>query len=172
MSLHSQNGFTLLELVVATAVVGLILPLTITFTFQVIRGTARINQDLVIQQDLDNASTWFNRDLSQAQQINLADQGTATSIRIDWLDETGWGADSGNPAHYVEYSLVGTDLQRIYDGVTSIVGRSVASITFSRTCTSICNVVSVSITSAYSGATASLDYNITPRGDNPLEYNP
>ena len=165
MSIHNEKGFTLLELMAATAVMGLILPLVITFTFQVIRGTARIQQDLVIQQDLDNASTWFSRDLSQAQIIDLDDVGTpSSSVRMDWVDETGWGADSGNPAHYVAYSLVETDLQRIYDGVTSIVGRNVASITFSRTG----DVVTVSITSAYSGATATLDYYITPRTDNPL----
>ena len=169
MSIHSQKGFTLMELVVATAVVGLILPLVITFTFQVVKGTARVNQDLVVQQDLDNASLWFNRDLSQAQQIDLADQATASSIRVDWLDATGWGADSGNPAHYSAYSLVGTDLLRDYDGVTSIVGRRVTAITFSRTCTTVCEVVSVSITSAYSGATTTLDYNISPRADAPLE---
>ena len=170
MIIHSERGFTLLELMAATAVAGLILPLAITFTFQVIRGTARIQQDLVIQQDLDNASTFFNRDLSQAQQIDLDDQGTASSLRIDWVDETGWGADSGDPAHYAAYSHSGSDLLRDYDGTVSIVGRNVASITFSRTCTSVCAVVSVSITSAYSGATATLDYNITPRADNPLEY--
>lgn len=170
MSINSEKGFTLLELMAATAVMGLILPLVITFTFQVIRGTARIQQDLVIQQDLDNASTWFTRDLSQAQTIDLDNGETKPSLRIDWVDETGWGSDSGSPAHYVEYTLDAPNLLRDYDGTVSIVGRNVAAIEFSRTCPSICEVVSVKITSAYSGATATLDYNITPRTDAPLEY--
>ena len=66
MSINSEKGFTLLELMAATAVMGLILPLVITFTFQVIRGTVRIQQDLVIQQDRDNDSPWFTRDLSKS----------------------------------------------------------------------------------------------------------
>ena len=168
MSLRSEKGFTLLELMAATAVMGLILPLVISFTFQVIQGTARTNQDMVIQRDLDNASIWLNRDLSQAQRTNLADQETqVNNIRVEWLDETGWAGN--NPEHYVEYSLSGSHLLRDYDGTISIAARNVASIIFSRTCTSVCEIISVSTTSAYSSATTTLNHNITPRTDNPLE---
>jgi prepilin-type N-terminal cleavage/methylation domain-containing protein len=168
MRLHSEKGFTLLELMAATAVMGLILPLVIIFTFQVIHGTVRTNQDMVIQRDLDNASIWFNRDLSQAQRTDLADQETQVdNIRVEWLDETGWAGD--NPEHYVAYSLSGSNLLRDYDGTINIAARNVATIIFSRTCTSVCEIISVSTTSAYSGATTTLNYNITPRTDNPLE---
>ena len=165
MSIHSQKGFTMLELLAATAVAGLILPLVITFTFQVIRGTASINQDLVIQQDLDNASIWFTRDLSQAQTTDLPDDGLPyTTMRVDWTDKTGWG--EANPTHSVIYTLSGTNLQRNYDGTINFAARNVSSITFSRNG----DFITVSITSTYSGATATLKYNITPRTDNPLEY--
>ena len=167
MSMRGQRGFTLLELLVALGIGALVVPVVVMSIFQVTRGTARINRDLVIQQDMDNASAYFTRDLSQAQTTDLPDNGLPyPSMRVDWIDETGWAGE--NPAHYAVYSLSGSDLQREYDGVVSIVGRNVESIEFSRPVDS--DFVTVSITSTYGGATENLSYFITPRTDNPLEY--
>ena len=167
MSMRGQRGFTLLELLVALGIGALVMPVVVVSIFQMTRGTARINRDLVIQQDLDNASAYFTRDLSQAQTTDLPADGLPyASMRVDWVDETGWGAESGDPEHYAIYSLSGSAFQREYDGVVSIVARNVESVLFSRTG----DFVTVSISSTYGGATENLSYYISPRSDNPLEY--
>ena len=159
-----QRGFTLVELLVAIAIAGLIMPVVASGIFQVTRGTVQINRDQVVLQDIDGASAWINRDLSQAQTTNLNDGETLDTMRVDWVDQTGWAA-AGAESHFAEYTLSGTDLLREYDGETQIVARRVANIQFSRSG----KFITVAITSTLRDSTVTLSYFITPRSDGALQ---
>ena len=159
--MRGQRGFTLIEMLVAMAVAGMIVPVVASAIFQISSGTIRINNDFVIQQDIDGASNWLNRDLSQAQTIDLADGAPSVNhVRVDWVDLTGW-VTQGQEAHYVEYTLSGTNLMRNYDGALSIAARRVANIQFSRSG----RFITVSITSSLREQAETLTYFITPRVD-------
>ena len=167
MTRRGQRGFTLVEILVAMAIGGMLLPVLVSGIFQLVRGTVRINTDLVVLQDVDGASAWINRDLSQAETTDLPnDQQPYPTMRVDWVDETGWAVE-GAESHYAEYTVATstTDLLRDFDGVTQIVARRISSIQFSRNGT----YVSVTITSALRDTSETLTYFITPRADGALQ---
>ena len=158
--MSSQRGFTMIELLVAMVVAGLVMPVVVTSIFQIVRGTDRVNSDNVALADIDNASTWINRDLSLAQQVldpatlnPLVDcaTGTQPDIRAQWVDETGWAVE-GQEGHYAEYAIdPGTTiLKRNYDGTDWIVGRHVTSIAF---CRELSGLIHMDIASTSSGST-------------------
>ena len=164
MTRRRERGFTLIELLVAMAIGGLIVPVVVSGIFVVTRGTDKINTDLVILQDIDGASAWINRDLSQALTTNLGNPETLNTMRVDWVDQTGWAVE-GAESHFAEYTLVGTDLVREFDGEDQIVARRIADIQFSR----VDNFITVAITSTLRSTTESLTYFVTPRADGALQ---
>ena len=91
MSMLGRRGFTLIEILVAMAIAGLVLPALVSSIYQMTRGTTTARLDFIIQQDIDVASTWFNRDLSQALTTDVADGAApVNSMRVDWIDQSGW----------------------------------------------------------------------------------
>ena len=146
------------------AIGGLIVPVIVSGIFLVTRGTDQINTDLVILQDIDGASAWINQDVSQAMTTNLANPETLSTMRVDWVDQTGWAVD-GAEAHFAEYTLVGTDLMREFDGETQIVARRIADIQFTRDGT----FITVAITSTLRNTTETLTYFVAPRTDGALQ---
>ena len=164
--MQGQQGFTIVELLVGMAISGMIMSAIVSGIFQMIHGTARVNNGLIVQQDIDRASSWFNRDLSQAQTTDIVDLAApVNNIRVDWTDLTGW-ATEGAEDHYVEYDIVPgtTNLKREQDGESRIIARYVANIEFSRSG----NLITVSITSSFSGGVEKLNYFVTPRTDGAL----
>ena len=164
MNPRRERGFTLIEILVAMAIGGLLVPVVVSGIFAVTRGTQQINTDLVILQDIDGASAWINRDLSQALTTNLNNSETLNTMRVDWVDLTGW-ATEGAEAHFAEYTLVGTDLQREFDGETQIVARRISNIEFSR----VDDFITVAISSTLRNTTTTLSYFVTPRADGALQ---
>ncbi len=162
MSTPGQRGFTVLELLLVVFVVGLVVPVVLTMVIQMSRGTNRINTEMVIQNEVDTASGWFSRDLSQARTTDVADDPdiSVNHMRVGWDDKTGW-AVPGQEAHYAEYTLSGTNLMRDYDGIPTTVARYVADIQFSRDG----DFISVVITSSLSDQGHTLSYFVTPRAD-------
>ena len=164
MTRSGQRGFTLIEILVAMAIGGLLVPVVVSGIFAVTRGTQQINTSLVILQDIDGASAWINRDLSQAMTTNLNENETLNTMRVDWIDLTGW-ATEGAESHFAEYTVVGTDLMREYDGATQIVARRISNIAFSR----VDNFITVAISSTLRETTTTLSYFVTPRTDGALQ---
>ena len=176
MKMRGQHGFTLIELMLAMAISGTVLSVVVSGIFQIVTGTARINTDLIIQQDIDSASSWFRRDLSQAQATDVEDGAPSEpSMVVSWIDETVAGAAS--PNHCVRYYVEpGTTLlKRNYDGgsgtdctidgAIATVGRYVEDIQFSRSG----KFISIAITSSLGERTQSLNYFVTPRPDGDLQ---
>ena len=176
MSMLGQKGFTLLEILVALAIGGLIVPATTAAIWQIATGTARVNTSLIVQQDLDIASSWFTRDLSQTRTTDVVDKllvpetTPVDSMIVGWVDETADGS-----AHCVRYYVEDGLLKRNYDGgggtdcmvdgTVGIVGRYVAEIWFSRSG----DFITVAITTSQGGDTKALSYFVTPRSDNEIE---
>lgn len=155
----------MIEIMMAMAIAGMIMPVVASSIFLITRGTVRMNNDFVVQQDIDSASNWVNRDLSQALTIDLADGAPSVNhVRVDWTDLTGW-ATQGSEGHYVEYTISGTNLMRNYDGAASIAARRIADIQFSRSG----RFITVAITSSLREQAETLSYFITPRTDGALQ---
>lgn len=168
-----QAGFTLLEMLVAIAVAGVIAPLVTSAIYQITAGTETIDQRTVALADIDNAASWISLDLSLAQ--DLLDPvtlnplvscatGTQPSIRAQWTDQTFWGQSS--PAHVAEYSIEPgtTRLQRNYDGFVSIVGRYISDLSL---CLDAQGIVRFDIASTVEGRTPftkALHLQVSPRG--------
>ena len=165
MSMRSRMGFTLIEILIAMVVAGLILPPLATAIYQMTRVTMRVNREVVVQSDIDVASSYFNRDLSQAQRTVLADGGQASDLRVDWRDQTQYG--QANPDHYAHYYIdAGTSLlMRDYDGTVSIVARHVEAVLFARSG----NLITVTITSTLDKQSQQLSYLIEPRWGRDLQ---
>ncbi len=69
------------------------------------------------------------------------------AVTLSWVDYTGFES-TNYTSHSSSYILSGTNLQRTYDGVTSIVGRHITSVGFTQNG----RVISVIITATGSGA--------------------
>ena len=166
MTPRRERGFTLIEILVAMAIGGLLVPVVVSGIFTITRGTQQLNTSLVIMQDIDGASAWINRDLSQALTTDLAAEPApaVNHMRVDWTDLTGW-ATEGSEDHYAEYTLSGTDLVRDFDGTTQIVARRISDIAFSR----VDNFITVAISSTLRETTTTLSYFVTPRTDGALQ---
>ena len=176
MNILGQKGFTLLEILVALAIGGLIVPATAASIWQIVTGTSGVNTSLIVQQDLDIASSWFTRDLSQTLNTDVvSDDPPVSSMSLSWIDETKAGETS--PVHCVRYYVepATTLLKRNYDGgsgsdctvdgTVGIVGRYVDSILFSRSG----DFITVAITSSQGGEATALSYFVTPRSDKGIQ---
>ena len=147
------------------------MPLIASAIFQITRGTEQISARTVATADVASLAPWLHRDLAVAQtivdpvtQAPLIDctTGTQPSIRVSWIDATGWGV--ADPEHYAEYAIVAgtTVLEREYDGTVGIVARHVTGLAF---CQDTTGLVHLDLTSTVQGSTAytkSLSFYVTP----------
>jgi len=107
---RDQRGFSLAELMVATAIMGLIM--AGIFVFQVggqrayLFGSGRVET----QQNARVALDLITRELRSATSITTL--ASATSITFVWKDEA-------NASHTIQYALSGTTLNRTFDGETT-----------------------------------------------------
>jgi len=127
-----RNGYTLVEMLVALPIGAAILLVVVAGIFQIMRGGVNVSEKSIALADIDHAFNWLTRDLVQAQETSLSDgEEPVSAITISWSDLTHWAQDEGSINHAASYMLSGTNLQRIYDGETTIVARYVTNIGFS-----------------------------------------
>jgi len=105
----NQKGFTLVELIVAIAITGLIISAITVTIFQLFSISARSDSHMLAVRQVQNAGYWISHDAQMAQQepVIVNDGGQLESIFLTW---EGWDTT----LHEVTYTLEDTELKRSY----------------------------------------------------------
>ena len=111
----SEKGLSLVELVMAIAITGIIVGFLGTAIYQILLSSEYGNGRLTAMHELQNAAHWFSLDVQQA---TNASTGGGLSLTL-----------SDNSS--VTYSLAGTELRRTAGGIQKIVARNITSANFS-----------------------------------------
>ena len=128
----NQKGFTLIEILVAMLVGGMITAGVITGIFQIVYGAGQIREESVALADIDNAAHWLTRDVVLGRSTDLVDgEPQVSQMTLTWNDSTWWAEQEESVSHSVIYTYSGTALQRNYDGVVTTVGRHLTDVGFS-----------------------------------------
>jgi Tfp pilus assembly protein PilE len=110
-----ECGLTMVELIIAAAVTGLIVSFLGTSIHQMFTVTEYGNDSLTAMHELQNAAYWFNLD---GQRAVTADANGGLVLTIS--DESS-----------ITYSLVGTELRRTADGSQMTLAQNISSADFS-----------------------------------------
>ena len=113
---RKQRGFTLIELMLAIAISGIITGGITTTIFQVVIGSARTNNHMTAVRHVQEAGYFVSRDVQMAQIVQLtpAPDPDGFPLTLTWTD---WGSSE---VHQVTYTLEDipdsdlTNLQRSY----------------------------------------------------------
>lgn len=100
----NQAGFTLIELMVALTITGIVTAAVTMITFQVFNGEALANNHMDAITRVQNAGSQISRDANMAQ----AYTSDGDSCTLTWSD---W---ENNEQHEVIYSLENNELRRDY----------------------------------------------------------
>ena len=100
---------------------------------QIAFGTSRSNSQTIALTDIENAALSIKKDLMVTQSTNLTDGAPVqqSSVMLSWTNYSAF-TSANTSAHSISYILSGTELQRTYDGLVSIVGRSITYLGFTR----------------------------------------
>jgi len=109
-----QAGMTMVELVVAIAITGIIVVFLSTAIYQIITVSAYGNDRLTALHELQNTAQWFNLD---SQEARTAIGGNQLVLTL---------ADNST----ISYSLVSTELRRASGGSQMILARNITSASF------------------------------------------
>lgn len=102
-----QGGFTIIELLVALAITGLITGGATMAIFQVFAGNARTSNHMTAVRQVQNAGYWISHDTQMAQSVDTDNLTPPEILKLTWTD---W--ESGD-VHQVIYTLlVDNKLQR------------------------------------------------------------
>jgi prepilin-type N-terminal cleavage/methylation domain-containing protein len=113
--MKGQGGVTLVELLIAIAVTGIIVGFLGTAIYQISTVTEYGSDRLTAMHELQNASHWFSRD---GQRAITATGGDGLALTL-----------SDNSS--IDYSLVGTELRRTAGGTRMTLARNITGATFS-----------------------------------------
>ena len=137
----------MVELVVTTAVTGVIVAFLGIVIYQILNVTGYGNDRLIAGHELENAAYWLNRD---GQQASAASGGSGLALTL-----------SDNSS--VTYSLSGTELRRNAGGAYIILARNITGLNFA-----VSNrVITMSLTSAPQGR-----YSVSENGTYQVNLRP
>ena len=117
MKNRNEPGFTLVEMVIAVFITGIIVSFLGTAIYQIFTVAEYGNDRFTALHELQNAAYWFNRD---GQQATTATGGSTLALTLS--DNT-----------TVTYSLSGAELRRTTGGTPMTLARNISSASFSVT---------------------------------------
>ena len=108
-----QKGFTVVELIIAIAISGVIAGAGTTAIFQVITGSARSNNHMTAVRQVQNAGYRVSRDAQMAQSVVFDDPATTEVLEFLTLSWTDWDSDDGHRVAYTLESISGSGLKNL-----------------------------------------------------------
>lgn len=156
---RSQKGFTLVELVIAIALAGIIGAAITVSTHQVITGTTLSNDRNTAVNQVRNACHWISRDVQMAQTVD-DNPGGARLLELTWVE---W---AGTP-RTVYYVLQVGELWRHYGGQQTLIAQYIKPKGAGTDChwDELEKVLSVNISAEVSGKTETRAFQVKPRPD-------
>ena len=122
MSNVHERGFTLLEILVSMAIIGLLAVPMIGAIGQTVVRTEDNNTRIRALVPMENAGRWLGGDIRIAQDTSLATSSSDVTLGLtwtDWADASQYDEYSAGSVAYTRYratySLNGTDLERLYE---------------------------------------------------------
>jgi prepilin-type N-terminal cleavage/methylation domain-containing protein len=132
--MNRQAGMTMVELITALAITGIIVAFLGTAIYQIMTVSQRGNNEFTAMHELQNAAFWFTKD---GQEAKAAVGGSQVVLTL---------ADNST----VTYALTGTSLKRTVGSLQTVLARNIASAAF----TVNARLVTMSLTSTPAGQTA------------------
>ena len=83
---RGEKGFTVIEILVAMAIVALVAHAATITTFQVIHSSERSNSYLTAMQQVQNAGYWISRDAQMAESISTDNLSFPNLVIINWTE--------------------------------------------------------------------------------------
>ena len=125
-----QKGTTLLELLVALAIMGMVMSGIVALIFQEYRGTNIAKASVTVAHEMGKAARWISHDGVMAENTNLMEGADpANHLALTWVERS----DFADIPHSSSYYLEGTQLRRDYDGTVTTVAQDISKIEFSQT---------------------------------------
>ena len=150
-STRGQDGFTLVEVLIALGIAALITSALGTAIFQILDRSARGGETVRALNDIQNAGQWLYLDGERAETTDLEESASPVdNMRLDWVTD--------GVSHTATYTIDGTELVRDHNGVLTTVARYVSNADFS-----ISNrLITVNLTSTpgSTGTSKDITYNI------------
>lgn len=113
--MNREKGFTLVELLIATAITGLMVSALGTAVFQITRAAEYGNAKLTAVHEIQNVARWFNLDGQRAVAANV-NNGLLLTVSDNSL---------------ITYAVNGTELRRTASGLPMTLARNITSANFS-----------------------------------------
>ena len=161
----NQKGFTLIEMLVALGVGTVLLVGVVGSVFLIMRETPEIRKEAVVLADIERAAHWLTRDVVMGLNTDLVDGALPVAqMTVNWNDYTKAADLEEAVSHSVTYTYSGSELQRNYDGVVTIVGSHLTNVEFSLND----SFVTVTLTSSIdeeSSSTVTRSYKLLMRGE-------
>jgi len=102
---ENQRGFTLVELIIAVAITGIIIGAATTTIFQVFSGNERTSNHMTAVKQVQNAGYWISHDAQMAQDVVPDTGDTGFPLTLTWIDWDG-------TVNEVTYTIVDSELKR------------------------------------------------------------
>lgn len=108
----NQRGFTLIEILIALAITGLIAVSVAGTVFQMFDISARSSSPMIAIKQVQNAGYWISHDARMAQDVDTGDDpDTPELVELVTLTWTEWGSESED-VNRVVYTIEDDRLQR------------------------------------------------------------